>query len=70
MDGLLNELELAGVGCHMGGVFAGAFAYADDITLLAPNVQALRTMIDICSNYALNYDVKFNAKKSVDYFQM
>ena len=47
MDGLLNELELAGVGRHMGGVFAGAFAYADDITLLAPNVQALRTMIDI-----------------------
>ena len=43
MDGLLNELEMAGVGCHMGGVVAGAFAYADDITLLAPNVQALRT---------------------------
>ena len=33
MDGLLNELQQSGVGCHMEKVFSGAFAYADDIIL-------------------------------------
>ena len=64
IDGLLNELENSGVGCYMGGVFAGAFAYADDITILSPSVLALKYMADICNNYATRYDVKFNAKKS------
>ena len=47
IDGLLNELENSGVGCYMGGVFAGAFAYADDITILSPSVLALKYMVDI-----------------------
>ena len=33
-DSLLNKLEESGVGCHMGGHFTRALAYADDITLL------------------------------------
>ena len=52
MDGLLNELQQSGVGCHMGKVFAGAFAYADDIILLSPSVQALNTLLFICNDYA------------------
>ena len=32
-DGLLKRLEETGVGCHMGSLFTGALAYADDITL-------------------------------------
>ena len=42
---VLNELEHSGVGCYMGGVFAGAFAYADDITILSPSVLALKYMV-------------------------
>ena len=34
-DSLLKRLEESGVGCHMGGHFTGALAYADDITLLS-----------------------------------
>ena len=64
MDELLRELLNSNVGCYMGGQFAGAFAYADDLTLLAPSVQALKLMTDICTNYAARYDVLFNAKKS------
>ncbi len=64
MDSLLTKLEKSGVGCYMGGVYAGAFAYADDLTLLSPSVHALRMMTDICNDYAAEYDVKFNAKKS------
>ncbi len=36
MDGLWYELENGGVGCYMGGVFAGVTAYADDLNLLTP----------------------------------
>ncbi len=65
MDGLLNKLSNSGVGCYMGGVFAGAFGYADDLKTLTPSVGALQKMADICVEYAAKYDVIFNAKKSM-----
>ena len=64
MDDLLMRLQNSGVGCYMGGVFSGAFAYADDLTLLCPSLGALRQMITICAQYATEYDIKFNASKS------
>ena len=64
IDELLIQLEASNVGCYMGGTFAGAFAYADDLTLLSPSVEALNTMIEICNNYASEYDIIFNASKS------
>ena len=36
-DVLLKRLQATGVGCHMGSHFSGAFAFADDITLLSPS---------------------------------
>ena len=64
MDGLLKNLENSGVGCYIGRVFSGAFAYADDLTILCPSVGALKEMIAICCAYAQEFDIKFNAKKS------
>ncbi len=61
MDGLLSELANSGLGCHMDGVFAGAFGYADDLKLLS--VWALHQMARICERYAQKY-VLFNSKKS------
>ncbi len=52
MDSLLNELANSGLSCHMGGVFAGAFGYADDLKLLTPNVWALHQithMQNVCT---------------------
>ena len=43
-DSLLKRLEESGVGCHMGGHFTGALAYADDITLLSPSMPGLGTL--------------------------
>ena len=40
-DSLLKILEETGVGCHMGGHFAGALSYADNITAIAQSVSAL-----------------------------
>ena len=36
LDELILLLREQGVGCHMNGMFVGAFCYADDVTLLAP----------------------------------
>ena len=63
-DGLLKRLEDTGVGCHMGCRFTGAQAYADDITLLAPCKSALSIMIDVCEQYAAEFDILFNGSKS------
>ena len=63
-DGLLFRLEDTGVGCHMGCRFTGALAYADDITLLAPCKSALSLMIDVCEQYAAEFDILFNGSKS------
>ena len=65
MDNLLLSLKNNGVGCHVGSEFGGAFGYADDIIiLLSPSVNALRTMLNCCSEFASNYDVIFNTSKS------
>ncbi len=65
MDGILHELENSGVGCYIGGVFAGTTGYTHDLKLLTPNVNDLNILVDICKNYAAKYDVTFNGKKSI-----
>ena len=64
MDGLLQRLEASKVGCYIGKLFVGALAYADDLTLLAPTVEACRKLLLICEKYAEEYSVQFNPSKS------
>ena len=64
MDNLLLRLRNCGLGCHVGPAFAGAFGYADDLALLAPTVNSLKYMINICEKYASEFYIKFNTKKS------
>ena len=52
------------VRCHMGCRFTGALVYADDITLLDPCKSALSIMIDVCEQYAAEFDILFNGSKS------
>jgi len=40
------------------------FAYADDLTLLAPTPRAMRLLLHICDEYGKKFSVKFNATKS------
>lgn len=64
LDDLLKELREAGIGCHMNGMFTGAFIYADDITLLAPSRQSISHMLSICDSYAIKHNIMFNPTKS------
>ena len=64
IDGLLERLSHSKIGCNFGAVYAGALAYADDIVLLAPTASAMRSLLKICDEYANEYRVIFNGKKS------
>ena len=63
IDNLLIQLAQSGVGCHIGNIFVGALAYADDIVLVAPSPSALRQTY-ICECYANQFNIKFNTEKS------
>jgi len=61
LDGLLYALKSAGYSCFVGHVFTGVIAYAHDLVLLAPTLNA---MLRVCEAYAGDYDMLFNASKS------
>ena len=60
MDPLLKTLRNLGVGCHVGNVFLGVMAYADDLVLLAPNRAAAAQMVGVCEDWARNNNVLFS----------
>ena len=64
LDGLLCMLAESKMGCFIGNVFVDALAYADIIALLAPTTRAMRLMLGICYDFAQEYAIVFNAKKS------
>ena len=64
MDTLLLRLKNSGMGCHIGNVFIGALAYADDVTLICPTLTSLKALINICELFANEYNVIFNGTKS------
>ena len=60
LDTLLSQLRDAGIGCHLSGVFIGAFGYADDVTLLAPSRQGLQEMLKVCEDFASSHSMQFS----------
>ena len=42
----------------------GALAYADDIVLMAPTATAMWQLLAVCDEFAVKFDVMFNASKS------
>ncbi|KAL0895108.1 hypothetical protein ABMA27_013565 [Loxostege sticticalis] len=64
VNGLIGELSGAGVGCSIDGCFVNNISYADDMVLLSPSVNALKTLIAICERYAVAHGLRYNVKKS------
>ena len=61
LDGLLNLMDAAHIGCFIGKVFVGCLAYAHhahDIVLLTPTTGAMYNMLD---SFAKDYNLVFNA---------
>ena len=64
MDELSCKLNLCPKGCRFNDINANHLFYADDAVLMASSPSALQCLLDICSDYANSYELKFNAKKT------
>ena len=64
IDDLIQDLRKSGYGSYIGRLFIGAIAYADNICLLSCFCTGLQKMLDICSMYGINWDIRFNPSKS------
>ena len=65
VDELITRLQARGLGCNIGRSYIGVLGYADDLTLLTPSGNRLSNMVGICEEYAKEYDIVFNCKKTV-----
>ena len=65
IDELITLLSKSDIGCHIGPYYVGALGYADDVTLISPSLQGLNEMLSICKSFAEDFNVTFNAKKTM-----
>ena len=66
LNDLIVKLRKSGVGCHVGGVFCGVVGYADDLCLLAPSRSAMKTMLQICEDFAEKNNLEFSTNPNPD----
>ena len=64
IDDLVTLVNDANIGCRIGMCCVAIFLYADDIILLAPSVQALQSLVNICVTELNFLDMAINTTKS------
>jgi hypothetical protein len=65
MDDLSQQLGKIHIGCFRGDVCINHLFYADDAVLLAPSPSALQNLLNICEQFALEFEMVYNTKKTV-----
>ena len=65
MDALSLQLSGCRTGCVMGNTLINHFMYADDLAIVSPSSAGFQQLLNVCSEYGVQYDVKYNPKKSV-----
>jgi hypothetical protein len=65
VNDLIDLLRASGLGCHVGQIYFGIVAYADDILLLAPRREALQRMIWISENFMDQHKISFSSTKTM-----
>jgi hypothetical protein len=55
IDNFLLRPKSANTDCCIGNFYLGNLAYADDLTLLAPTADAMRTMLANCAEFAKDF---------------
>ena len=60
LDDLILELQQLGLGCHMFGLWTGAFGFAVDLLLMAPSRDAMAAMLKVCEQYADRLNLFFS----------
>ena len=64
IDNLIIQLMKFNIGCKIGNSFLCVFGYADDLTLLCLSLAGLKQMLNVCEDYAKEFNILFNASKS------
>ena len=65
MDDLSKKLKECKTGCMVGESLINHLIYADDFVIMSPYSAGLQQLLKVCSSYGVQYDIKFNPKKSV-----
>ena len=65
MDDLSRKLKECKTGCMVGDKVINHLLYADDLVVLSPYSAGLQQLLRVCSEYGIEYDIKYNSKKSV-----
>lgn len=64
LDDLSLQLNKCNTGCIIGDHLCNHLMYADDLVLVSPYSMGLQQLLNICSQYGLEFDIKYNAVKS------
>ena len=64
IDNLIKILKNRNIGCKVGTNYMRVFGYTDDLSLLCPSLEGLKEMLFLCEQYAIDYKIMFNSKKS------
>ena len=64
VDDLVSKMKESGKGCQFLNHFVTALFYADDMAIIAPSIHGLEILLNICSDYCLEWDICLNVKKS------
>ena len=65
MDDLSKKLSECKTGCMVGEKLINHLIYADDLVIMSPYSAGLQQLLNICTSYGAQFDIKFNPKKSV-----
>ena len=65
VDDLSQDLAMCTSGCYIDDQCINHVMCADDICLLAPSAIGLQHMLDVCFDFSIRNDIKFNPIKSV-----
>ena len=65
MNDLSVQLNNCKTGCKVGNSIVNHLMYADDLAVLSPSSLGFQQLLNVCSEYGVAFDVKYNAKKSV-----
>ena len=64
MDDLSVSLDSSNIGGRIGNIFLNHLCYADDLCLISLSPAGMQKLLSICSTYAIDHSLTYNAKKS------
>lgn len=60
----MDELSRRLNGCMIGGILVNHLMYADDLVTFSPSSAGLQQLLNVCSDYGLQFDIEYNSSKS------